>query len=301
MSFYCRLVRESCVALLTNEHRALKKGILLTVAYAFVMSIAGMAAKQVQVSVAVPTLVFWQSVFCLVVLYPQLHGRWQRRSITVWKLHLLRSVGGFTGFLFYYWALNHIPLVEATLLRYCAPLCVPLVVFVMHRIAVPKARWAPLVVGFFGVICIIQPTPENLNPWHLVGFLSAIGLAFSMVTTRMLSHQVSGQETMMVYFLISAVLSLLLVWVQGESLLLPMESWSLVVIVCVALYLGMYLYTKAYSYAPASVVSPVSYSGVIFSGLWGWIVWGHIPNEIAYIGMVLIFLSIAISARMTRH
>jgi len=76
MSFYCRLVRESCVALLTNEHRALKKGILLTVAYAFVMSIAGMAAKQVQVSVAVPTLVFWQSVFCLVVLYPQLHGRW---------------------------------------------------------------------------------------------------------------------------------------------------------------------------------------------------------------------------------
>ncbi|MEL0636116.1 MULTISPECIES: DMT family transporter [Marinomonas] len=289
------------MALLVDERQMLKKGIILTVAYAFIMSVTGLAAKQVQETIAVPVLVFWQSLFCVIVLYPQLHGRWQRRPLSIWKIHFLRSLGGFTGFLFYYLALNHVPLVEATLLRYCAPLCVPLVVFIMHRVAVPKTRWIPLVIGFIGVACIIQPTPTHLNPWYLVGFLSAIGLAFSMVTTRMLSHQVSGQETMIVYFLISAFLSLFLVLVQGDSLLLPMASWPFVAVVCVTLYLGMFLYTKAYSYAPASIVSPVSYAGVVFSGFWGWVVWGHVPDAFAYTGISLIFLSIIISTRMARN
>ncbi|REG86995.1 DMT family transporter [Marinomonas pollencensis] len=283
-----------------DEKQRLTKGILLTIAYAFVMSLTGVVAKQVQLSIAVPVLVFWQSLFCVLVLYPQLRGRWQPRSVTIWKIHFLRSVGGFTGFLFYYWALNHIPLVEATLLRYCAPLCVPFVVLIMHKTSVPKSRWLPLLIGFSGVVCIIQPTPEQLNPWHLIGFLSAIGLAFSMVTTRMLSHQVSSEETMMVYFLISAGLSLGLALLQGESLLLPMPAWPLVAVVSITLYVGMFLYTKAYSYAPASVVSPVSYAGVVFSGLWGWLVWGHLPDVYAYAGMLLIFLSILISTRMAK-
>ncbi|MBJ7552866.1 DMT family transporter [Marinomonas spartinae] len=294
-------MESAIVAGLANEADLLKKGIIATVVYAFIMSIMGVAAKQVQQTIPVPVLVFWQSVFCIIVLYPQLYGHWQRRSKEVWKIHFLRSVGGFSGFLFYYLALNHIPLVEATLLRYCAPLCVPFVVLVMHKITIPKARWLPLIIGFIGVSLVIQPSIDHIDPWQIVGLLSAVGLAFSMVTTRMLSHQVSGQETMIVYFIISALLSLLLVLVRGDSLILPMSTWPLVLTVCVTLYLGMYLYTKAYSFAPASIVSPVSYVGVIFSGLWGWAIWGHVPNALAVLGIVFIFFSVLISARMVRR
>lgn len=284
-----------------DDKELLKKGIITTIVYALIMSITSLAAKQVQTTIAVPVLVFWQSIFCVAVLYPQMRGRWQKRPLSIWKIHFLRSFGGFSGFLFYYWALNHIPLVEATLLRYCAPLCVPLVVLALHRIAVPRSRWVPLILGFSGVAFIIHPTPTHFDPWYLVGLLSAIGLAFSMVTTRMLSHQVSGQETMMVYFGISATLSLVLALAQGESLSLPVSTWPLVAVVSVSLYVGMFLYTKAYSYAPASIVSPVSYVGIVFSGIWGWIFWGHVPDGYAYSGMALIFLSIVISTRMARN
>lgn len=286
---------------LTNDSDLLKKGIIATVLYAFIMSVMGLAAKQVQQTIQVPVLVFWQSVFCIVLLYPQLHGRWQKRSKAIWKIHLLRSIGGFSGFLFYYLALNHIPLVEASLLRYCAPLCVPFVVLVMHKTSIPKARWLPLVLGFVGVSLVMQPSINHIDPWQIVGLLSAVGLAFSMVTTRMLSHQVSDQETMIVYFIISAVLSLLLVLIRGDSLILPMSTWPWVLVVCVTLYSGMYLYTKAYSYAPASIVSPVSYVGIVFSGFWGWAIWGHVPNSLAVLGIVLIFFSVLISARMARR
>ncbi|MCW4629344.1 MULTISPECIES: DMT family transporter [Marinomonas] len=284
-----------------DDNELLKKGIIMTIAYAFVMSLTALAAKQAQTMIPVSTLVFWQSLFCALILLPQMHGRWQKRSFVVWKIHFLRSFGGFVGFLFYYWALNHIPLVEASLLRTCAPLCVPFVVWMLHRIRIPKARWLPLIIGFIGVAFVIQPTPDHLNPWHLVGFISALGLALSMVTTRMLSQQVSGQETLFVYFFVSTVLSLPLVWLQGESLVLPLEVWPLVAAVTVTLYVGMYLYNLAYTYAPASIVSPVSYVGVVFSGFWGWVIWDHVPDIYAILGMLFIFSSIMISTRMAKN
>ena len=264
---------------MSDDNELVKKGIVMTIAYAFVMSLTALAAKQAQTMIAVSTLVFWQSVFCALILLPQMRGRWQKRPLSVWKIHFLRSFGGFVGFLFYYWSLNHIPLVEASLLRTCAPLCVPFVVLILHRVRIPKARWLPLIVGFVGVAFVIQPTPAHLNPWHLVGFVSAVGLALSMVTTRMLSQQVSGQETLFVYFFVSTLLSLPLVFLQGDSLRLPMDVWPWVGVVTATLYVGMYLYNLAYTYAPASVVSPVSYVGVVFSGFWGWAVWGHISRQ----------------------
>lgn len=283
-----------------DNHELLKKGIIMTIAYAFVMSLTALAAKQAQTMIAVSTLVFWQSLFCTLILLPQMRGRWQRRPFSVWRIHFLRSFGGFLGFLCYYWSLNHIPLVEASLLRTCAPLCVPFVVLMLHKIKVPKERWVPLVIGFIGVAFIIQPTPDHLNPWHIVGFISAIGLALSMVTTRMLSQQVSGKETLFVYFLVSTILSLPLVFIQGDSVVLPAEVWPLVAVVTITLYVGMYLYNLAYTYAPASIVSPVSYVGVVFSGFWGWAVWGHVPDVYAILGMLFIFSSILISTRMAR-
>lgn len=278
-----------------------KKGVILTITYAFIMSITAVAAKQVQTQIAVPVLMFWQSVFCCLVLLPQMRGKWQKRPMSVVRTHCLRSLGGFLGFVCYYWSLNHIPLVEASLLRSCAPLCVPLVVLIMHRIFIPRARWLPLLIGFVGVALIINPTPDHFNPWHIIGFLSAVGLAFSMVTTRMLSSQVSSQETMIIYFGFSALLSLPLALLQGASLALPQSTWLWVALVSVTLYVGMYLYTLAYTYAPASVVSPVSYIGIVFAGVWGLLIWGHVPDILAISGTVLIFISILLTGRLNRQ
>lgn len=279
----------------------LQKGVYATIAYAFIMSITVLSAKIVQQEVPVVVLVFWQSLFCILLLLPQQRGHWQRHPIRVWKIHLLRSLGGFAGFLFYYMALNHIPLIEASLLRACAPLCVPLVVLIMHKHLIPKDRWLPLVLGFIGVVLIIQPSIEGVNPWHVIGFLSAVGLAFSMVTTRMLSKSVRSEETMSIYFILSAVFSLCLAMMRGENLSIPIHLWGWVLLVSLTLYAGMYLYTKAYTFAPASVVSPVSYIGVVFSGFWGWLLWDHLPNWVAILGMTVIFFGILISSQRAKR
>ena len=55
-----------------------------------------------------------------------------------------------------------------------------------------------------------------------------------------------------------------------------------------SIWLTMWLYTRAYSYANASVISPISYSGVLFTGLLGWLIWDQVPELSAVIGAVLI-------------
>lgn len=277
------------------------KGVLATLAYAFIMSVTSLVAKLVQEEVAVSVLVFWQSVICVLLLLPQQKGHWKRHPINVWKTHLFRSLSGFLGFYFFYLAINHIPLVEASMLRACAPLCVPIVVLLIHKVRVPSSRWLPLLLGFIGVALIIKPTPSQFDPWQLVGFLSAIGLALSMVTTRMLSKNVRPKETMTIYFLISACLSLLLSLYDGASLTLPFHLIPYVMIVGLTLYFAMYLYTLAYGFAPASIVSPVSYIGVVFSGLWGMLIWGHVPDLFAISGMLLIFSSVLLTTYLSNR
>jgi len=210
-------------------------------------------------------------------------------------------MAGFLGFYFFYLAINHIPLVEASMLRACAPLCVPFVVLLLHKVRVPFSRWLPLILGFIGVALIIKPTPSQFNPWQLVGFLSALGLAFSMVTTRMLSKRVRAKETMTVYFLISAFLSLLISLYMQSDLLIPLDLVPHVLVVGLTLYFAMYLYTLAYSFAPASLVSPVSYIGVVFSGIWGALIWGYLPDMLALSGMLLIFMSVLLTTYLTRQ
>jgi len=279
----------------------LVKGIFATLGYAFIMSVTSLVAKLVQQEVAVSVLVFWQSIVCVVLLLPQQRGHWRRHELVVWKTHFYRSMAGFLGFYFFYLAINHIPLVEASMLRACAPLCVPFVVLLLHKVRVPFSRWLPLILGFVGVALIIKPTPSQFNPWQLVGFLSALGLAFSMVTTRMLSKRVRAKETMTVYFLISAFLSLLISLYKQSDLLVPLDLVPHVLVVGLTLYFAMYLYTLAYSFAPASLVSPVSYIGVVFSGIWGALIWSYLPDMLALSGMLLIFISVLLTTYLTRQ
>ena len=278
-----------------------KKAVLMTLAYAFVMSITTVGAKQAQITLNISVILFWQSVLCTLFLLPQIQHSKVYRPVKVWGLLFLRSLGGFSAILCYYLALSHIPIVEASILRTCAPLCVPFIVLALHKKGIAHRRWLPLLIGFVGVLIIMQPSPSNINIWHLVGFASAIGLAVSMVSTRMLSSYVSAKEALFVYFFLSTVFSFLFIVLQGESIFVPVDSWLWVIVVAISLYLGMYLYTLAYTYAPASIVSPVSYIGIAFNAFWGWLIWHQIPDIYVWLGAFFIILSILLTTKIARH
>lgn len=269
-----------------------QKGVAFALATAVVGSTAGAAGKLVAQDVAVPMIVFVQYAICLLVMLPRIFisgvGVF---SSNHWKTHLIRGAGGWLSFFAFYSALSVIPLVDANLLRNTAPLFVPLVVWLWAHIIIPKNRWLPLIVGFVGVAIILRPQPGSGEfEWaYVIGLASGLLLAVSMVGTRLLSRGESSTTIMLYYFTLSFLLSLPLAVLNWQPI--PLQAWPYLIYIGLSIFITMWFYTKAYSYAKPSIVSPISYFSVVFSGLIGWMIWEHIPDGWSFVGIAVVVLA----------
>ncbi|MFK0571362.1 MAG: EamA/RhaT family transporter, partial [Endozoicomonas sp.] len=76
------------------------------------------------------------------------------------------------------------------------------------KVAVPKSHWQPLILGFVGIVLILKPDLDGVEIWHLVGLVSGLSLALSMVGTRALSSSEPASVILFYYYLISFLCSL---------------------------------------------------------------------------------------------
>lgn len=254
-----------------------------------ITSLAGVATKLIVVDVPVYTIACLQYLVCLVLLLPKVIGGGKALLLTdQFGVHLVRGLGGWLCFLCYYLAIEHVPLVEAALLRSASPLCVPFVIVVMTGRWIPRRFWGPILVGFVGVGLILRPESEGINYWHLIGFLSAVFLAISMVFTRKLTAREPPARILFYYFLLSFLCGLPLMWLHWRPI--PFSALPGLLFIGLSIYVALVFYTKAYQLARASLVSPLSYTGVVFAGIWGWLIWGHVPDLLALTGIGLVAL-----------
>jgi drug/metabolite transporter (DMT)-like permease len=52
--------------------------------------------------------------------------------------------------------------------------------------------------------------------------------------------------------------------------------------------LGHYCFTAAHRFAPSSVLAPINYLHLVWAGLLGWLVFGHVPEALTISGMVIV-------------
>lgn len=272
---------------MATQQSRLLLGASLALATSLVMSLAAAAIKYTAGFVSVEQIVLAQYLICVAVMLPWL---W-RKGPTVLKterplLHLIRGAAGWLCFYSYYLALDAIPMVDAALLRNAAPLCVPFVLLAWQGYRMPWLNWLPILIGFVGIALVLKPDGSNLNIWYLVAFGSAITLAGSIVTTRVLTGSEPTNRILFYYFGFSAVCSLPLAIINWQQV--PLFTLPLMLAIGLSIWIIMWLYTRAYSYAKASVISPISYFGVVFTGILGWLFWQQVPDIIAIIGAALI-------------
>lgn len=272
---------------MTTTTQNLKLGVAFAIGTSLSMSIAAAMIKYTSAMVSIETIVFSQYLICVLVMLPWLARKGLGSLRTKHPLlHLVRGLSGWACFYCYYLALSYIPLVDAALLRNSAPLCVPLLLLLWKGSRISALSWLPIFIGLAGVVLILQPSTDGLSFWHLIGFGSAIALAGSMVTTRFLTLTEPNNRIIFYYFSISTLTSLpLAIWTWQP---VPAEALLPLLLIGLSIWAVMWLYTQAYRYAKASVISPLNYLGVVFTGFWGWVFWDQIPNNLAMIGATLV-------------
>ncbi len=218
-------------------------------------------------------------------------------------MHLLRSILGVIGFGSYFIAIRHIPLVDALLLNITKPMYVPFIVTIFLGIPFVYGLIPGLLLGFVGVIFVLQPGAEVFQWYSLVGLFGAMIAAAVIVITRRLNHHDPAYVTLFYYFLFATTLLGLLLPFNWHTPTTNELKLLILIGLVSTIYQGCFL--SALKYAPARAVTPLLYLGVVFGGILDWVFWGHVPGANAWIGTILVFMgaitSLAISKNIVKQ
>ncbi|MDB5643663.1 MAG: EamA-like transporter family protein [Hyphomicrobiales bacterium] len=191
--------------------------------------------------------------------------------------------------LVYMQALRAIPLGLATAILQATPLMITAAAAIWGRETVGFARWAAVVVGFAGVLLIVQPDAHGISPAMLLAVITAI-----FVGARDLSNRAVPAHVPL--FLIVFAASLANVLGGGAMAFAESTPWLWPTLHQSALILGAAsfvlastaLITFSFRGTEVSAVSPFRYVGVPVALLIGLVVWGDAPNFWAGVGIALV-------------
>ncbi|PLW70149.1 DMT family transporter [Pseudohalioglobus lutimaris] len=276
-----------------------RQAIYLSLVMVSIASTAAVVTKYASAHASIEAIVTVQYLVCLllcarVTLRPGLANLRSERL----GLHLFRGAVGVLGFYLFYAALEHIPMVDAVLLRQSAPLTVPLVLWAWNREQVPNRALWPLAIGFIGVAVILRPSTAGLSWWHAGGFISALCLGISMVATHKLATSEPASRILFYYFFLS--LACVAPFSLGDFGSLRWQDWAAMVYVGVAIYATLRLYTRAYAIAPAHAIAPVNYLAVVLAAFWGWLLWGQVPDRWSLLGSALVIAGAMLTLHLSR-
>ena len=244
--------------------------------------------------VPLTTLVFIRFALALPIVAILL---FQKRVILTWKKvpkHLTRSLAGLGSLILYYFAIRHLDLVNAVTLRNAAPLFMPILAIFWFKVLVSKRRIIALCIGFFGVLILLQPTGKFLESASLLALVSAFLGAVAMMSIRQLSRSEPTEVILSYYFSICTMIMLIPMVIGYRHIKDPIQ-WVYLFAAGFCALIFQYAITKAYTYAPATKVSTVSYLGVFFGGLYGWLFFDEIPNAWVWIGAIFIIVGAIIA------
>ncbi len=249
--------------------------------------------------VAVPALL-------IISLFQGKHRSVLSEALGKWPI--LRSVFITITFLAFYAALPFLSLSTVGAANYIAPIFVTLLSAYVIKEAVSPLGWLGVILGFIGVIVLLQPGTDAFSVWAVLPVMGAAFYALSHITIRTKCQNVplaamtlSINIVMLLAGLgISGLLFLL--QPQGElfdaypyifGLWFEVSLWDWFIIILLAGFsigIGMLL-VGAYQVAPPSTVSTFEYSYLVFVAIWDILFFGIALSATSIIGMALIVLA----------
>ncbi len=210
-------------------------------------------------------------------------------------LHLLRGLAGLGAMYCFYYAIAHMQLGEAMLLKMTAPLFIPFVALFWLRERLSGQVLLALAIGFGGVALVISPELREFDPVALIALLGGALAALAKVTVRRLSRSEPAPRTVFYFALTGASASALpLTWAWQTP-----SADALLWMFAVALFatLGQLLMTRGFAFAPAGQLSAFTYSSVVFASLYGWALWREVVEWSTISGALLVALAGVLAAR----
>ncbi len=227
------------------------------------------------------------SIFLM--LAPRLFGGYRRLQTSRWKWHLLRTVlatGAMFGFFF---GLSKMPLVNALILGYTAPLMMTALSVPFLNEAVGWRRWAAVFAGFIGTVVMLRPGSENFSLASITILVAAFCYACQAISAR---HLTSESTLSLSVYVVTGPLLIASIPMGNEAWLTPdSKGWVLFACAGACSVIAWVGFINGYRGASPVILAPFEYSALIGGAIAGYLIWGEVPDRHVLFGATIIVAS----------
>jgi len=236
-------------------------------------------------------IMFCRGIFMglpLVILIWQAGGLKSLRPVNP-KGHAIRAALVIIGTFLFVSGLAYLPLTEAIAIAFAGPLFITALAPPLLSETVGLRRWSAVLAGFIGIIIIMRPSGAIIQWAVLFPLAASLAGAFRDLLTRHLS---AGETSVAILFyttlgvILASLATIPFIWIP-----VPLVDWGWFALSGLLIGWAHFLMIEAFRYGEATLVAPFKYSGVIWAGLLGYLIWGDLPDFATVVGVGIVIVA----------
>ncbi|GAB4120969.1 MAG: DMT family transporter [Sideroxydans sp.] len=247
-------------------------------------------------------LVFYRSFFGLLIVYLMLRQQHVRLHTAHWREHLWRGLSGTLAMMLFFYCIAVLPLATAITLNYTSSLFLSALTVLVLKEKFHAPLSTSLVIGFAGIVLLLHPTLEQdqFVP-GLLGLISGMLAGIALLNVRQLGMLGESGMRVVFYFNLIATIASGAWMLQYPLHSVGFDSLPVLAAIGACATFAQLAMTRAYRTGQTLVVGSLAYSTIVFSALFGVLLWHELLSPSAWFGIALIIASGMLSLRLSPH
>ncbi|RLJ59289.1 EamA-like transporter family protein [Litoreibacter meonggei] len=243
-----------------------------------------------------------RSAIVLAALLPMALIMGWRLQVRNWWAVAWRSFCISSAMILYFGAVASLPVAQVAAGLLTAPIFVLLITWGFYGARIGRWRVLAVLLGFVGVMLVLRPTGGDATALNVIPVGAGLLYAMGAVATRQYCAEESEAVLVAAFFAALGIWGALGLLVLSETVSDPaingffgtgLQPWTKGALFwtfgqALVSLVGIAALFRAYLLAEASHVAVFEYSFLIAAGMWGYVLWGQVPDALALIGMVCI-------------
>lgn len=269
-----------------STNRNIVGGVYLA-ASALCFSIMWVFVKELKSAIPSIQLVFIRETAiafcCLFFLLRRNKTPFKTRSLPLHALRgLLRAGGSFFGF----YAVANMPTAEATTIIFSQPIFMIPFAFLLLKEKVNTKTLIATLIGFVGVLILIQPGTKLFNPVAFFALAAAIISIFPNIIVKLLPKEDGAMKILFYSEFFSSICLAMPAFMVWQPLSMPVIETLF--LICVLGFIAQYLIIAGYKIGDATSITPIQYIQLPFNALFGYMVFAEDLTFTTILGASLI-------------
>lgn len=270
-----------------------QKGMLLALAGFTSYAFSDVCAKWLAQSYSIYQTIAFNNLFACIFLLlalPWLGGVKALFSIRHKRIHFLRALLNISISVLIMQAFVRLPIADVYTFIFAMPFYAALLAIPLYKERVIRNRWIAIIIGFGGVLLALQPGGQSFDANLLWPLACGVVIAFMFTVSKSMQNESLFAIGFWPVAANVAFAGAMTLWggefapIAGRELMIFAVNGALIAsgIVCVS---------NAFRIAPAAAVSPFLYTEMIWALVFGYLIFGDVPNGIMLSGAGIIVLS----------